>query len=68
MIYSTNWIERLNRNYKRVLKMRGAMPSGESVLFLMGSVAMEMGEGCYSFSVSAFKNIDELKKKVIDLY
>ncbi len=48
--------------------MRGAMPSGESVLFLMGSVAMEMGEGCYSFSVSAFKNIDELKKKDIDLY
>jgi hypothetical protein len=68
MIYSTNWIERLNRNYKRVLKMRGAMPSGESVLFLMGSVAMEMGDGCYSFSVSAFKNIDELKKKDIDLY
>jgi transposase-like protein len=23
MIYSTNWIERLNRDYKRVLKMRG---------------------------------------------
>ena len=39
MIYSTNWIERLNRDYKRVLKMRGAMPSPESVLFLMGSVA-----------------------------
>ena len=24
MIYSTNWIERLNRYYKRVLKMRGS--------------------------------------------
>ncbi|MBY0243977.1 MAG: transposase, partial [Sphingobacteriaceae bacterium] len=41
MIYSTNWIERLNRDYKRVLKMRGAMPSSESVLSLMGAVAME---------------------------
>lgn len=41
MIYSTNWIERLNRDYKRVLKMRGAMPSPESVLSLMGAVAME---------------------------
>ena len=41
MIYSTNWIERLNRDYKRVLKMRGAMPSAESVLSLMGAVAME---------------------------
>jgi putative transposase len=24
--YSTNWIERLNRDYKRALKMRGVMP------------------------------------------
>ena len=32
MIYTTNWIERLNRDYKRVLKMRGAMPSPQAVL------------------------------------
>ena len=63
MIYSTNWIERLNRDYKRVLKMRGAMPSAESVLFLMGSVAMEIGEGCYSYTVSAFKDVLELQRK-----
>ena len=63
MIYSTNWIERLNRDYKRVLKMRGAMPSAESVLFLMGSVAMEIGEGCYSYTVSVFKDVIELRKK-----
>jgi transposase-like protein len=63
MIYSTNWIERLNRDYKRVLKMRGAMPSAQSVLFLMGSVSMEIGDGCYSYSVSAFKDVGELHKK-----
>lgn len=40
MIYSTNWIERLNRDYKRVLRMRGALPNEKSVLVLMGSVAM----------------------------
>ena len=39
MIYTTNWIERLNRFYKRTLKMRGALPSAEAVLFLMGRVA-----------------------------
>ncbi|MCC6691567.1 MAG: transposase [Bacteroidia bacterium] len=38
MIYTTNWIERLNRNYKRTLRMRTSMPSPESVLFLMGAV------------------------------
>ena len=63
MIYSTNWIERLNRNYKRVLKMRGAMPSANSVLFLMGSTAMEMGENCYSYTVSSFRDITQLKRK-----
>lgn len=40
MIYSTNWIERLNRDYKRTLKMRGVMPDSDSVLFLLGKVSM----------------------------
>lgn len=44
MIYTTNWIERLNRNYKRTLKMRTSMPSPESVLFLLGSVAIRRKE------------------------
>lgn len=44
MIYTTNWIERLNRDYKRVLRMRSAMPSPESVIFLLGSVASRRTE------------------------
>ncbi|MDD4673940.1 MAG: transposase [Bacteroidales bacterium] len=27
MIYTTNWIERLNKDFRRVLKMRGAIPN-----------------------------------------
>ena len=41
MIYTTNRIERLNRDFRRVTKMRTARPNEESVLTLMGSVAME---------------------------
>lgn len=63
MIYSTNWIERLNRDYKRVLKMRGAMPSPESVLSLMGAVAMEKEYKTYKYIVYEFRDIQELKKK-----
>lgn len=44
MIYTTNWIERLNRSYKRTLRMRSSMPSPDSVLFLLGSVAMKRKE------------------------
>nr|WP_231960360.1 transposase [Petrimonas mucosa] len=41
MVYTTNWIERLNKDFRRVLKMRGAMPNEESVLVLIGKVAMD---------------------------
>ena len=43
-IYTTNWIERLNRNYKRTLRMRSSMPSPESVVFLLASVAVRRNE------------------------
>jgi len=40
MIYTTNWIERLNRDYKRTTRMRGALPNPESTILLLGYVAM----------------------------
>jgi transposase-like protein len=63
MIYTTNWVERLNRHYKRTLRMRSSMPSPESVLFLLGSVAMKRPEYNYpihhfSFESKLFHNFD----------
>lgn len=63
MIYSTNWIERLNRDFKRVLKMRGAMPNAASVISLMGAVAMEKECNAYKYPVAAFRDIEKLKRK-----
>lgn len=40
MIYSTNWIERLNRDYKRTTRMRGALPNADATILLLGYVAM----------------------------
>ena len=40
MIYTTNWIERLNKDYKRTTKMRGALPYPEATILLLGYVAM----------------------------
>lgn len=42
MLCTLNWIERLNRSYKRTLHMRAAMPLPEAVLFLLGAVALQM--------------------------
>jgi putative transposase len=41
MIYTTNWIERLNRDFRRVLRMRSSMTSEDAVITLLGTVAME---------------------------
>lgn len=41
MTWTTNWVERLNRDYKRVLRMRGAMPNARSVLALLASAALQ---------------------------
>lgn len=36
LIYTTNWLERLQKDFRRVTRMRGAMPNEEYVLMLMG--------------------------------
>ena len=41
MDFSTNWVECLNRSYKRTLFMCRAMPSPAFVVYLLGSVAKE---------------------------
>jgi transposase-like protein len=40
MLYTTNWIERLNRDYRRTTRMRGALPNPDATLLLLGYVAM----------------------------
>ena len=62
-IYTTNWIERLNRKYKRTIKMRTSMPSDKSVLFLLASVAMEETKTTYSRKIYQWKFWKQKKEK-----
>jgi transposase-like protein len=39
MIYNTNFIEHPNWYYKRVLRMRGALPNSDAEILLLGQVA-----------------------------
>ena len=41
MIYTTNWIWRLHKDFRKVTRMRGAMPNEESVILLMRKTAMD---------------------------
>ncbi len=60
MLYTTNWIERLNKSFRKTLKVRGSLPSIESALVLMTKVAVDMGEGTYSYKISNFKDEPKL--------
>lgn len=55
MIYTTNWIERLNKTFKRTLKIRNSLPNEEAVLTLLSKVAMDQNEGKYSYPIYQFK-------------
>lgn len=55
MIYTTNWIERLNKSFRRTLTMRNALPTPKAAITLLGFVAMEMGEKTYSYPVTNFR-------------
>ena len=58
-IYTPNWIERLNRKYKRTISMRTSMPSDKSVIFLLAAVAMEETKKTYARRIYQFKNWKE---------
>ena len=60
MLYTTNWIERLNKSFRRTLKMRNALPHPSAAITLLGFVAMEMEEGTYSYPINNFKFEEKL--------
>ena len=62
-IYTTNWIERLNRKYKRTIKMRTSMPTSKSVLFLLASVAMQEIKTTYARKIYQWKFWKQKKEK-----
>jgi len=44
MIYTTNWIERLNKNFKISMNIRQSMPNSESALALLFAVVIKITE------------------------
>jgi len=57
MIYTTNWIERLNKTIRRTTKIRNSFPNIESALNLICSMIMDKEESNYGkYPVTAFKN------------
>lgn len=65
-IYTTNWIERLNRKYKRTIRMRNAMPSAQAVIFLLGTVAKKETESTYARRLYQFRYWNVMKSNTTE--
>jgi len=55
MLYTTNWIERLNRSFRRTLKIRGALPSSQAALLLLSKAAVDQESGRFDYPIYNFK-------------
>lgn len=67
MIYTTNWVERLNKEFRRALKIRNSMPSVDSVLLLLSAIACDMETGIYSHPIHNLNNEPLFQEKSTDL-
>lgn len=55
MIYTTNWVERLNKSFRRSLKIRNALPSADAALLLLSKVAVDQEDGAFGYPIYTFK-------------
>ena len=62
MIYTTNWIERLNKTIKKSTKIRNSFPNPKSALNLITAVLMDFEERVYKYPISSFLKAEEFLK------
>jgi len=61
MIYTTNWVERLNKGVRKTQRIRNSFPNPESALNLVGAYLMDFEDRVYKYPVTALKKAqDEL--------
>lgn len=56
MIYTTNWVERLNKRFRQALKVRNSMPSVASVFLLLAGIARDLSMSTYAYPVHSLIN------------
>ncbi len=64
MIYTTNWIERLNKEFRRTFKIRNSMPNFQAALTLLYKVAMDKEDGYFRYPIYNFKFDEKLNEIV----
>ncbi len=68
MIYTTNWIERLNKGVRRTQKVRNSFPNPESALNLIGAYLMDFEKRVYKYPVTSFIRVQDKLNYMLTKY
>jgi len=69
MIYTTNWIERLNKHLRKVERNKNSFPNEDSAINLLYMAIIEYEEKVYKFKVSAFQSSQDILNNILhDMY
>ena len=60
MIYTTNWIERLNKGIRRTEKIRNSFPNEDSALNLICAYLMDFEKRVYKYPITNFKKVKDI--------
>jgi len=66
MIYTTNWIERLNKTIKKSTKIRNSFPNPKSALNLITAVLIDFEERVYKYPISSFLKAEKFLKTKLE--
>ena len=60
MIYTTNWIERLNKGIKRTTRIRSSFPSSDSAQNLICAYLIDFEQSVYKYPVTSFAKVQDI--------
>lgn len=60
MIYTTNWIERLNKEIRRTTKIRNSFPNPDSAMNLICASLINFEQKTYKYPVTAFCKVRDV--------
>jgi putative transposase len=64
MLYTTNWIERLNKSIRKTTKVRNSMPSVDSAMTLLVASLMDLERDTYmKYPVTSFTAVKDVLNK-----
>lgn len=66
MIYTTNWIERLNKEIRRTTKIRNSFPNPDSAMNLICACLMNFEQKTYKYPVTAFCKVKDVLDAKLD--